>query len=159
MDLTEFHTIIKPYLENKKVQSMSQYMAHGKTNVLQHCYLVSRLSYKVCKVLRLKVDIYSVVVGAMLHDFYLYDWHIEDPKHKWHGRTHGETAFKNARELFVLNKKIQNIMESHMWPESKICPRYFESIVVSICDKCSASWELIGRFEPRLPFVEEILNK
>lgn len=157
MDLTEFHNKLKPYIVNKEVQSMARYMAHGKTNTLEHCYLVARLSYKVCKQLNLHVDIDAVIAGAILHDFYLYDWHIEDPKHKWHGRLHGETALKNASKHFILNKKMQNVIESHMWPKCKTKPLYLESAVVSICDKCSALKELIWRHEPTLPFLEKYI--
>jgi uncharacterized protein len=107
---------------------------------------VAKLSYKICTILPIKLDIYSVVGGAMLHDFYLYDWHKEDPKHKWHGKVHGYTACTNATKYFIVNHKMKNIIESHMWPKNfKEKPKCTEAIIVSLADKIQASAEMINR--------------
>ena len=35
----------------------------------------------------------TLIKGAMLHDFYLYDWHAQDNgEHRWHGYHHAEKA-------------------------------------------------------------------
>ena len=151
MKYTSFQVLINPYLECTELREMDKYVAHGKTTVFEHCYLVAKLSYTICTLLPMEVDIKSVVTGAMLHDYYLYDWHIEDPKHKWHGRTHGRTAYINASKLFNLTEKEKNIIESHMWPEAfKYPPKYFESIIVAMADKIQASVELVYRKKPNL---------
>ena len=155
MDLKEFHNLLAPYLQNETVLSMSQYMAHGKVNVLEHSYMVARYSYMLCKKLRLDVDISSLIAGAILHDMYLYDWHKEDPNHKWHGRIHGCTAYQNASKLFVLSDKTRNIIEGHMWPEClPYRPRCTEAIIVSFVDKFSATIEFMM---PRAPKFTSIV--
>ncbi len=146
MKYTDFHQLVRPYIQSSEVQKMSQFIAHGRTNVYEHSYRVAKLSYKICTILPIKLDIYSVVGGAMLHDFYLYDWHKEDPKHKWHGKVHGYTACDNATKYFIVNHKMKNIIESHMWPKNfKEKPKYTEAIIVSLADKIQASAEMISR--------------
>lgn len=151
MQYTDFHTLVAPYIHNKQIREMNKYMAHGKTTVFEHSYLVARLAYQICRHLPFRVDIDSVVVGAMLHDFYLYDWHVRDPKHKWHGKIHGYTAYKNASQYFVLDDKTRNIIEAHMWPKNfKETPKSTEAIVVSLADKIQASIETIYRRKPHI---------
>ena len=152
MKYTSFNALVAPYANSSEIQKMNEYMAHGRTNVYEHSYLVARLSYKICTILPIKLDIHSVVAGAMLHDFYLYDWHKLDPKHKWHGKVHGYTAYQNATQYFIINNKTKNIIEAHMWPKNfKEKPKSTEAIVVSVADKIQASIEMISRRKTRVP--------
>ena len=149
MKYTSFQRLVAPYANSSELQKMNAYMAHGRTNVYEHSYLVARLSYKICTILPIKVDIHSVIAGAMLHDFYLYDWHKMDSKHKWHGKVHGYTAYQNATQYFIINNKTKNIIEAHMWPKNfKEKPKSTEAIIVSIADKIQASIETVNRKKP-----------
>ena len=153
MKYTDFHELVRPYVQSAELREMHKYKAHGKTSVFEHCYLVAKFAYRVCRILPFYVDINSVVTGAMLHDYYLYDWHIEDPNHKWHGKTHGHTAYVNASKIFSLTEKEKNIIEAHMWPENfKVYPKSKEAVIVSLSDKIQASIELIYRVKPKLVF-------
>lgn len=146
MKYIDFQRLVSPYTNSSQIQQMNNFIAHGQTTVFEHSYLVARLSYKICTILPIRVDIHSVVAGAMLHDFYLYDWHKVDPKHKWHGKVHGYTAYQNASQYFIINNKTKNIIESHMWPKNfKEKPRSTEAIIVSVSDKIQASIEAIYR--------------
>ena len=51
---------------------MKKYIAHGRISVYEHSLNVARLSYKMFSFLKLK-DEESLVAGALLHDYYLYD--------------------------------------------------------------------------------------
>lgn len=151
MKYISFSQLVHPFVESAELRQMHQFMAHGHTTVFEHSYLVARLSYGICKRLPFKVDIQAVIAGAMLHDFYLYDWHIMDAHHKWHGKTHGYTAYRNASKVFKLNEKEKNIIEAHMWPLNITeMPRSKEAVIVSIADKMQATYEFFNRRKPCL---------
>jgi uncharacterized protein len=93
----------------------------------------------------MKFDYLSAARGGMLHDFFLYDWHIT--KHGGlHGFTHSAAALENADRLFCLNDLEKDIILKHMWPLTIRMPRYKESFVVLIIDKYCASMEIFSLY-------------
>ena len=56
---------------------------------------------------------------------------------KKHGFVHASEALENSKNIFphLINKKVANIIERHMFPLNKIPPRYAESWIVNLCDK------------------------
>ena len=44
----------------------------------------------------MNVDKRSLIRGALLHDYFLYDWHDKNKPAKFHGFTHPKIAFENA---------------------------------------------------------------
>ena len=50
--------------------------------------------------LRLRVDMESLIRGALLHDYFLYDWHDGEKEHNLHGFRHAERALRNAERIF-----------------------------------------------------------
>jgi len=134
--LTVYNDCISDLIETEIVQSMDQYIQHGDITCLDHCENVSLKSYKVCKLL--KLDYKSAARGALLHDFFLYDWHIPGSHVGLHGFRHSKISLKNAEKYFELNNKEKDIILSHMWPLTLRPPRFKESFVVSLIDKfCS----------------------
>ena len=82
-------------------------------------------------------DFVTLLIGAMLHDFYLYDWHDKDDTHKWHGYHHADTALANAIRYFEVNEEIQHIIWCHMWPLNiSRFPKTKEARIVCFADKC-----------------------
>ena len=66
---------------------------HGTTTVMRHCVNVAAASQRLARVLRLRVDKQALIRGALLHDYFLYDWH--DPSRKregLHGFVHPKTG-------------------------------------------------------------------
>ncbi len=138
-------------LNSAEVQSMDLYMQHGHTTCLQHCMAVAYYSYLLCRRLKLNCDYRSVVRGALLHDFFLYDWHTKDKSHRLHGFTHPKTALTNAEFYFELNKIERDIIRKHMWPLTIHLPMYKESVSICIVDKiCTVAetfspyWRLVS---------------
>jgi uncharacterized protein len=135
-DQLNFYHLIREFLDQDQILEMKKYIQHGNTTTFAHCMAVAYYSY--CLALRLpkKYDIKSTVRGAVLHDFYLYDWHIPSKSHKLHGYVHPGFALKNAREYFKLNTIEEDIISKHMWPLtlSKV-PRYPEAMLVCLVDK------------------------
>ena len=110
---------------------------HHTSSLFHHIIAVAYLSYKWAKVLGL--DCESVVRGALLHDFFLYDWHVEGKKIKKrflkkHGFTHAKEAYRNADFLFKLNAKEKDIILKHMFPLNIKAPLYLESWLVNTID-------------------------
>ena len=143
----EFYSYTREIINSEKVQEMKKYIQHGKTNTYTHCMSVAVLSYWICRRLNLKVNIRSLIIGALLHDFYLYDWHIKNPDRKGlHGFTHPTASLKNADKYFSLSPLERDIIQKHMWPLTITdFPKYRESFIVCIADKICSLKETFNR--------------
>ena len=90
-------------------------------------------------------------MGALLHDFFLYDWRNHDapdlPREKYHGIEHPRIALKNAEKYFPLNEIERDIIVKHMWPLTLMPPRYKESFIVTFADKYLSSKEFFDEFK------------
>lgn len=140
----EFYRYIKDYLSSEYVQEMKLYIQHGNSTTYHHSLMVAYYSYWLCLRLPIKCNISSVVHGALLHDFYLYDWHIPDDSHRLHGFYHPGKALANARKHFKLNSIEADIIEKHMWPLTIFkFPKYRETALVCLVDKVCSLTEII----------------
>lgn len=145
-DLNEFFDCIGDLENTEIVQSMNKYIHHGEVTCLDHTMNVSYLSFKICK--RFNLDYRSAARGGLLHDFYLYDWHIPGSHTGLHGFNHSAISLENAEKYFTLNKREKDIILKHMWPLTYKLPRYKESFIVLTVDKyCSASEIFQDRFK------------
>lgn len=134
------------------------FLQHGRVSVFRHSLGVALMSVKLSRGLRLRVDERALVRGALLHDYFLYDWHDPDPSHKWHGFRHPATALRNARRDFDLSPVEENMIASHMFPMVPRLPRYRESVILCLADKLCAARETLRdrrrRPSPRKTFPE-----
>ncbi len=139
-----FINTVNQIQKNEHVQEMDQFCHHRVTTTLRHCYRVARLSMKMADRLHWKVDARSLARGAMLHDFYLYEFK-QEPINGWmHGTGHPKKALENARIYYDLNPKEENIIRSHMWPMTLFHPpKSKEAWLVSVADKIVAFREMI----------------
>ena len=113
----EIDKILTEIQADAKVQKMKQFIQHGNVSTYEHCESVARLSYSIDRRLSLHSDLKVLLTGAMLHDFYLYDWHEDgDGSHRLHGVTHAKRACDNAKECFSIDEKTSHDIYSHMWP-------------------------------------------
>ena len=120
-------------LRSPEVRRMNGFLQHGRTSCLQHSLAVAYVSLCLRRLLHMRADRYSLVRGALLHDFFLYDWHEKHAGHNLHGWTHPATALRNARQRFALNTVEQNIISSHMWPFTlRRLPRSREAMLVNL---------------------------
>lgn len=139
--MNDFKLLLKDTASHPMCQSMKKYIQHGNITTFEHCLFVSNTAYNLNKRLHLGCDEASLVRGAFLHDFYLYDWH-KSQGINFHGLKHHKIALKNGERYFNLNKKEKNIIKSHMWPLTFFSfPKYKESLIVCICDKYCALYE------------------
>ena len=149
-EMHDFVTQVGDLLQLEQVHEMKKYIQHGKTTTYTHCMVVAYYSFLITSRLPMKLDTKSVARGALLHDFYLYDWHIPHESHKLHGFVHPGFALTNARIYFTLNSIEEDIIEKHMWPLTILhFPKYKEALIVCIVDKfCSLAETL---YLPSLP--------
>lgn len=128
-------------LQYEKYQKLKEFNHHWEFSIFDHCVNVAYYSYKIAKFL--KLDYVSTVRGAMLHDFFLYNWKTHKPKEGVHGKVHPIIAYKNASEKFKLNEKEKDIILKHMFPVTSKPPKYIESWIVCIIDTLCATKEIL----------------
>ena len=119
---------------------------HGEISCYEHSVAVACLSIKLAKYFRCDIDMKSMVRGALLHDYFLYDWHIAHESHHLHGFFHAKCALKNAECDFSLSDIERDIIVKHMFPLNPQLPQYMESIIVNVADKACAAREVLQYF-------------
>lgn len=129
-------------LEGGKLDILKHQNHHNGITCFEHCLAVAFVSLKIANFLGLKYDVESLIKGALLHDYFLYDYH-DNPEHRFHGFTHAKTALNNALRDFEINEKEADIIRKHMFPLNITPPRYKESLYVCIADKICATGELV----------------
>ena len=139
---------IKEYLngiiETPQAQSMKTFIQHGHITTYSHVLNVVCMSCRMDERLHAHCDKRSLIRGAFLHDFYLYDWHDPTSNEGLHGFKHPVRALAKAQELFELNPKERNIIISHMWPLTITrIPKCREAAIVCLSDKAVALYETI----------------
>ena len=127
--------------QNSRLPESRQHMQHGTTSVYLHSLSVAYLSCLLAERWNLQIDWLSMIRGALLHDYFLYDWHVKDPGHRLHGFHHPAKALKNAQEDFLLNSNERSIILRHMFPLIPIPPASAEGWIVCLADKICSSFE------------------
>lgn len=136
----EFYKIAEPILRNSEFQRRRLFL-HHQDSVYEHSLRVAWISYKMAKSISKykKINIENVVIGALLHDFYLKPWREDKCKVLWkkHGFTHGKIASLNCYEFFpnLMNIRIENSIKRHMFPLTVIPPKYIEGWIITTADK------------------------
>ncbi len=136
----EYLKCICDLIDHSMVKSMKYYIQHSNIDCLEHSLYVSYNSYLVCR--RMGVDYRSVARGGLLHDFFLYDWHVKGSHKGLHGFIHPRIALQNANNQFYLSALEQNIILKHMWPLTIMPPKYKEAYIVDAIDKYCAFMEI-----------------
>ena len=143
-----FKSYLEEVLQKKKFLKMNRFLQHGNTSCLLHSIAVSYYSYRLCKFLKLKVHEKELIRGALLHDYFLYDWHQKykpSKKYGHHGRIHPKIALFNARRDFDVNRIEADIIEKHMFPLTFYPPKYIESVIVCLVDKTCSIYEIFSK--------------
>ncbi|PLS31517.1 phosphohydrolase [Bifidobacterium margollesii] len=137
-------------IESPGMQSEKRYFQHGNTTTFQHSLAVAERSVRLAHRFGLDdiVDMRSLVVASLLHDYFLYDWHDHEDWHRLHGFTHGRIACLNAIRDYgrdIVNDVVADSLINHMYPLTNVQPKYTEGWLVSISDKMCATGEAMSR--------------
>lgn len=134
-------------LEHEHMEIEKRSLQHGDVTTYEHSLRVARLSVAIADRLHLwrHMDLRALVRAALLHDYFLYDWHDYDGgSHRMHGFRHPYTAEANARADFELDDIVSNSIRTHMFPLTPIPPRYLEGVIVNVADTVSAVRETLA---------------
>jgi len=134
---SEYYEITKDIL-NHDAFMQSKDIRHHEGSIFEHSLEVSFRSYKIAK--KLKMDYRAIARGALLHDFFLYDWRTKGNRNlkylkESHAVSHPRVALENARKYFDVSDMEADIIKKHMFPTTIVPPKYKESWIVTMVDK------------------------
>ena len=150
MKLTEeekahLETIYQSFLHDEKILKMKEIRMHRGSNCYEHSFKVAKHAMKIAlRGHKKNLNLKSLLIGAILHDYYLYDWREDRSKLKKHSKRHPYIAAKNAERDFDISPEIKKIIETHMWPFNfKDFPKSKEARIVAIADNNIATCEVL----------------
>lgn len=132
-------------LSNEAFKNSKNSIQHGTVSVKEHSIAVAQCALAISEKLPISFRERELVRGALLHDYFLYDWHDKEVRlsnilrfYEMHGFTHPTIALTNAKKEFRLTKREEDIIKKHMWPLTVKPPICREAWVVTMADKyCS----------------------
>lgn len=138
MEQSGYYKIVEEILNNKEFLKRKEYEHHFNESVYDHVLRVSFDCYQIGK--RFKLDYKALAIAGLLHDFYDKPWQDSFEKTKFlkkHGFVHAEEARVNAKKHFphLVNKKIESMISTHMFPLNIRLPKYKESWILTLVDK------------------------
>lgn len=151
--------IYQSFLHDEKILKMKDIPMHRGSNAYDHSFKVAKRAIR--RGLRYKqVNLEAILIGAILHDYYLYDWRSDRSLLKGHGKNHPSIALKNAKEDFNIDKEVERIIKTHMWPLTlKDFPNSNEARIVSICDKAVTTIEAMSTKKHKKTNQHKYLDK
>lgn len=123
------------YLNNPLIDKMKDISMHRGSNCYIHSFLVAKLAIKRALRKNKKLDLESILIASILHDYYLYDWRSDRSLLKHHGSKHPFISIENAKRDFNIDDKVASLIRSHMWPINfKYFPKTIEARIVCNAD-------------------------
>ena len=152
---------VNDILNHEEYKQLASFTHHRPFTTLEHSIRVAQIAYnwsiRLERTLHLDTD--AITRGALLHDFFLYDWHHLRPDgSRWHGFRHPRIACQNAERCFLLSEKEKDIILSHMWPLTPRMPRSREAFLVMFADKMASIQEFRFKFKRELPPSERLTS-
>ncbi len=134
-------------VSSSRMLAAQAHLQHGQTSVFSHSIAVAYYSFRLARFLEKRLSFRfsteELIRGALLHDYFLYDWHDGVPRRRLHGLYHPLRAHENAQLDFALSEREADIILKHMFPLTATPPHYRESVVVCLVDKVCALYEMM----------------
>ena len=73
--------------QKSHLRRMEKFTQHGDTSCLLHTIAVAYYSIKIAEFFGIKYKKRDLIRGALLHDYFLYDWHDGEKERRIHGFT------------------------------------------------------------------------
>ncbi len=138
-------------LQDGRLHMTKSFIQHADMSVFQHCAHVAYVSCVLALTFGIRVSWDELIRGALLHDYFLYDWHDRSAsggtRHAWY---HPTAALLNAVEDYELTEKEMQIIKRHMWPVTIIPPTCREAWLVTTADKICTILEVFRSERVRL---------
>ena len=117
-------------LASENHKGTEKYIQHGDVSVREHTISVACMCVSIAQKLHLNLDYYALVRGALLHDYFLYDWH------------------------FSINPVEADMIKKHMFPFNLTAvPRYRETVILTVADKVCSFKETFSK-----PFYSDVID-
>lgn len=157
---SELKKYAEDILNSANFQKTKEHIQHGNMTVNEHCINVAKTSLLIKEKLHITCNQRDLVRGALLHDYFLYDWHKKDLKnpHKLHGFYHPGRALRNAKKEYVLTKRQEDIIKKHMWPLTVVPPMCREAWIVTTADKYCSLMETFRLHKGKIKTRREIFK-
>ncbi len=141
-------------------EKMKAYCQHGDFSTYDHVLSVTFYCLKHGQNKK-GVDLDVLLPAALLHDYFLYDWHADvHPKH--HATQHAYYASINAIRAFGIKHEAARAIMTHMYPlPFKRIPKGKEAWLLWHYDKVSALRETFGAhpFSKERAELEKLVQK
>ena len=142
MVVNEIKKHIETLTKEGRLAETEKYYQHGNSTIFQHSIDVATLSCKLANIFHINVDNSSLINGALLHDYHLYNWR-ELKYGRWtHGFRHPKLALINAKQDFQLTEIEKDVILNHMFPLTLKRPKTKEGWLVCMADKLCAIKEV-----------------
>ena len=154
----KLENLYQSLLVDPKILAMKEIPMHRGSNCYEHVFKVAKKAVNLA--VKFKHINYEVVLlAAVLHDYYLYDWRTDKSKRRHHGQNHPFVAAENAARDFHISEAVREIIISHMWPiDIKYFPKTKEAKIVSFADKRVATVEALTSIKYKSKRREKYLS-
>ena len=99
------HALLKEHgadiLNSENFKGTRRHIQHGNMTVHNHVIDVAGYSLLINKKLRIGCNKHDLIRGALLHDYFLYDWHEKDRSHRLHGLFHAKPPCGMQKRTFI----------------------------------------------------------
>ena len=156
---SEFNELIKEIALSDEAREMKKYIQHTDVSTYKHCMNVALVSFYIAKKYKVKnVDLKTLVIGGFLHDYFLYDWHMQGDK--LHGYHHPHIAALNARRDFNVDENVMKVIKSHMWPLTiTFVPTSKEAAIVCLADKIVSTKDSLSKRHSKMKAMESEIEE
>ncbi len=138
----EFFSFAHDVIDAGRLRLEARFVQHGSTSTLMHSLAVAAYAEAMARALGCTAHLNEVRRAALLHDYYLYDWHKAGPQSAGHATLHAGRALKNALEDYPdLTVRERDAIKCHMFPINPVPPRYGVGWFVTCADKLCAARE------------------
>lgn len=152
--MNEIDQLFANFANDPKVRVMSQFKHHHDITTYDHCMHVVTVGLKLARKWKCTDEqLRNLIIGGILHDYFLYDYHITGRKvqggtHAW---AHPFIASQCASKTFELNSVQRNIIETHMFPVTlRHIPKSKEAWIICLVDKYCATTEYIVEYVKKI---------
>lgn len=155
----KLENIYQEYLHNPLIERMKNIRMHRGSSCYIHSFKVAKLAIKRAIRRKKKLDLETILIASILHDYYLYDWRDNKLLKKNHASNHPKIAADNAKRDFGISDFAVNIILSHMWPYNfKQFPKTTEARIVMNADTHIATKEAMTSIKYKAKRVDKTMN-